>query len=270
MGLGTRFGRRSAPLRPASDVYRHPTSWTAESGCLGSEAVSLDALIATPGSIRSVCPAGRRRVHHFGYFRAEREDFFSRWRLDLVESRVGKGSHWAVCTIHCACNSSPKSEKLSHRPETIQKGRRPSAKRQNWAPDHREKIVDIFHAGDRDARSVRRTHVKPLRHTSDIRETPDKHLQVYPPSETGSRRDTVKTRFSRDRSKHGSSPTTSAATLPSGIPRSAILDGKSAILSRFFVPSPPSRFAVRRLFRSGSFTLYRLICVSDDVGDDVA
>ena len=169
MGLGTRFGRRSAPLRPASDVSGHPTSWTAESGCLGSEAVSLGPLIAAPGSIRSVCPAGRRRGHHFGYFRAEREDFFSRWRLDLVKSRVGKGSHWAVCTIHCACNSSPKSEKLSHRPETIQKGRRPSAKRQNWAPDHREKIVDIFHVGDRDARSVRRTHVKPLRHTSDTR-----------------------------------------------------------------------------------------------------
>ena len=74
-------------------------------------------------------------------------------------------------TIHCACNSSPKSEKLSHRPETIQKGRRPSAKRQNWAPDHREKIVDIFHAGDRDARSVRRTHVKPLRHTRNARQT---------------------------------------------------------------------------------------------------
>ena len=188
MGLGTRFGRRSAPLRPASDVSGHPTSWTAESGCLGSEAVSLDALIADPGSIRSVCPAGGRRGHHFGYFRAEREDFFSRWRLDLVESRVGNGSHWAVCTIHCACNSSPKSEKLSHRPETIQKGRRPSAKRQNWAPDHREKIVDIFHAGDRDARSVRRTH--DARPSIDVMDAPgrkycrwragkDRHKKFY-------------------------------------------------------------------------------------------
>ena len=120
---------------------------------------------------------------------------FSRWRLDPGEARVVNGSHWAVCTIHCACNSPPTSEKLSDWPETIRKGRRPSAKRQNWAPDNREKTVDIFHAGDRDARSVRRTHVKALRHTSD------KRLQVSPTSETGSRRDLVKTRFSRDQVK---------------------------------------------------------------------
>ena len=68
-----------------------------------------------------------------------------------------------------------RSEKGVDSPRNAKTGLQTTAKRR-----------DIFHAGDRDARSVRPTHVKALRHTSDRRETPNKRPYVSPTSETGS------------------------------------------------------------------------------------
>ena len=74
---------------------------------------------------------------------------------------------------------------------------------------------DIFLAGDRDAHSVRPTHVKAFRHAK--RQTNIQKSHRHPKREVGN---PVKTRFSRVRSKHGSAPSAdSARGIGEGCPR---------------------------------------------------